>query len=167
MKITIDESGLCFGEYEKSQLFHAEKSAAYISLGKGVATVEFVLYKKDDNIFMVEAKSSSPQPSNQADFDSFIDEIFIKVAHSIDLYFGLVLKRIHDSANDMPDCFKTADYSKANIKFVLVINGHRTEWLPPITDALTRKLKRQIKTWGLDVVAINHLQAREYGLLKC
>ncbi len=165
MSVTISESGLCFGEFEESNLFYVEQSNVYKSLGSGICTIEFALYNNGD-ILMIEAKSSSPKPNNQDDFDSFINETYDKFAHSIDLYFSIVLKRIEDSENDMPDSFKAANYSTIKIKLLLVINGHKIEWLSPISDALKRKLKRQTQIWLLEVVVLNHELAEKYGLLK-
>lgn len=165
MSITIIESGLQFGEYEENRLFHAEQSMIYRSLGKGISTVEFVLFNDPIEILMIEAKSSSPQPSNQENFDDFIEDIYRKFAHSVDTYFSLVLNRLQDKENEMPECFRTADYSISKIRLILVINGHRIAWLPPIRDAIRRKLDRQVKIWRLEIAVINHLQARELGLL--
>ena len=165
MSVTIDESNLIFGEYEEESLFRIEKSSLIGSLGEGIRTVEFILRYKDDEILLVEAKSSSPKPGNQEDFDSFIDEIQEKFVHSTELYFSLVLKRLDDKEGEMPDFFRTVDYAKAKIKLLLVINGHKIEWLPPIANALREKLIRHIKTWRLEVAVINHEQAKSYGLL--
>ena len=87
---------LFFGEYEEANLFHIEESSVYMSMGNNVCTVEFVLHHKDNEILLLEAKSSSPKPGNREDFDSFIDEIYHKFAHSMDLFFSLVLKRLDD-----------------------------------------------------------------------
>ena len=166
MSVTISESGLLFGEYDESSVFHIEESSVYKSMGTNFCTIEFILRHKDNKILLLEAKSSSPKPGNTEDFDGFIDEIYRKFSHSMDLYFSLVLKRLDDPYSDMPEYFKTADYSAAKIKLLFVINGHNIEWLPPISDALREKLKRQIKIWKLGVIVINHEQADEYGLLK-
>jgi len=166
MSVTISESGMLFGEYEKSNVFFIEESFVYKSMGDNFCTIEFILRHKSDEILLIEAKSSSPKPGNKEDFDSFIDEIYQKFTHSMDLYFSLVLKRLGDPNNDMPEYFKTTDYSAVKIKLLFVINGHKIEWLAPIADALRDKLKRQIKTWDLGFVVINHEQANEYGLLK-
>ena len=157
---------LYFGKYEESHLFHIEESSVYKSMGDNVCTIEFVLRHKDSEILLLEAKSSSPKPGNQEKFDDFIDEIYRKFSHSMDLYFSLVLKRLEDRDNEMPEYFKSADYSTARIKLILVINGHEIEWLAPICDALRDKLRRQIKTWRLGFTVLNHEQAGEYGLLK-
>jgi hypothetical protein len=166
MSVVIKESGLDFGEYEKLDLFHIEESSVYKSMGDSVCTIEFVLRHKNDEILLLEAKSSSPKPSNQVRFDEWIDEVYQKFSHSMDMYFSLVLKRLDDPNGDMPEYFKSADYSTAKIKLLLVINGHEIEHLPPICDALREKLRRQIKTWRLGFTVMNHVQAGEYGLLK-
>ena len=166
MSITIDESGLQFGANNNADIFHIENSHIYKSLGDSVSTIEFILYKENHSILMIEAKSSSPQPSNRKDFDGFIDEIYVKFAHSIDLFFSIIVKRLKDNHNEMPDNFKTVDYANAKIKLLLVINGHSIKWLAPISEALTRRLKMQLKTWRLEVAVLNNELAADYGLLK-
>lgn len=166
MSITIYDSGLYFGEYEENSLFHVEKSLIYKSLGKNIKTVEFILFHKNNNILFVEAKSSAPNPCKEGDFDEFINEIYKKFLHSIGLYFSVVVKRLNDNRNEMPVCFKEAEYSTVRIKLVLVINRHEIEWLAPIKDALSRKLRVQTKTWRLDLAVLNHELADEYGLLN-
>jgi len=165
MSVTISESGLIFGEYEESDVFLIEDSLIYESLGSGIRTVEFILRNKIDEILLVEARSSSPMPGNENDFDTFVDLIYDKFAHSVDLYFSLILKRIDDRNGDMPDSFRSVDYFAAKVKLLLVINGHKIEWLPPISDALFRKLKRHLRTWRLELAVINHEQAKGLGLL--
>ena len=172
MSITICESGLTFGEFEEADLFHIEKSSVYKSLkGKNekVSTIEFIWYRKKDEceeILLVEAKSSSPKPGNQMDFEGFIDEIYLKFTHSIDLFFAIILKRLKDDCNEVPDIFKIADYSVAKIKMILVISGHKIEWLLPLSEALRKKFKRIRETWGIEIIPINHEQAQQYGLVK-
>lgn len=166
MSVTIAESGLFFGEYEETDVFHCEQSAIYKSLGENIKSVEFVLWRKNDSIYFIEAKSSSPRPNSHVDFDGFIDEIYSKFSHSIDLFFSIVINRLHDNTAEMPVRFKMMEYDAVKIKLVLVINGHKTEWLPPISDELKRRLRRQIRTWRLELAVLNHEQAEEYGLLK-
>ena len=166
MSSSIYESGLCFGVFEEECLFHVEKSQIYKSLGSGVSIVDFILCGKKQEILLIEAKSSSPKPGNQEDFDEFTNGIYNKFAHTIDLYFSLILKRLDDVRGEMPDSFRTVDYSEVKIKLLLVINGHKDEWLPPITNALRSMLKRQIKIWKLNITVMNDLQAYEYDLLK-
>jgi len=166
VSVTISESGLLFGEYEESELFHVEKSTIYKSLGDGICTVEFVLRRSLNEILFVEAKSSSPKPNNREDFDEFITGVCEKFAHSIDIFFSLVLRRLDDRKNEMPASFREVEYSTSRLKLVLVIKGHDIRWLSPINDAIKRKLQRQLKTWLLEIAVMNHDLADEYGLLK-
>lgn len=166
MSITILESGLYFGEYDEDNLFYVEKSLLLKSLGENIKSVEFILMHKNITILFIEAKSSSPKPHNEEDFDSFINDISEKFSHSINLYFSTILKRLNDKDNEMPSCFKDADYRTAKIKLILIINGHKIDWLDPIKDALTIKLRMEIKTWCLNLTVMNHQLADEYGLLR-
>lgn len=166
MRIVIQESGLSFGEYDKTDCFNIEKSTVYKSLGSNVRVIEFILRHKNDEILMIEAKSSSPKPGNNNNFDKFIEEIGDKFAHSIDLFFSLIIGRLGDQETDMPEYFRTADYSVAKITMLLVINWHEISRLSPISEALRRKLKRQMKTWRLNLSVMNHELAGKYGLLK-
>ena len=49
MTKVIKESGMRFGEYEESELFHIEKSKILFYIGTGIKTVEFII-KKNENI---------------------------------------------------------------------------------------------------------------------
>jgi hypothetical protein len=160
--VTIEESNMFFGEYSADDVFLVEKSAIREHLG--VKPVEFVLRYRTGEILLIEAKSSSPQPSNEIDFGEFIAEITEKFVHTVELYFAVVLSRLNDTKDEMPECFKSADYATTEVTLLLVIHGHKIQWLPPIKDALKSQLKRTIKTWRLEVAVMNHEQAFSYGL---
>jgi hypothetical protein len=166
MSICIKESGLLFGDYNADNVFHIEKSQIYEGLDDCSKTVEFVLRFNANKIYFIEAKNSSPQPCNKKDFNTFINEISGKIEHSMDIFFALIVKRMKDTKGEFPCPFQHIDYSTINISAFLIINGHKTEWLPPIKDALTKRLKRIIKTWNIQVAVLNHELAGEYGLTK-
>jgi len=166
MSVCINESGLLFGDYNDDDVFHIEKSKIHKDLDDCSKTVEFVLRFNADKIYFIEAKSSSPQPGNEKDFNAFINEISGKIEHSMDIFFALIVERMKDTKGEFPCSFQRVDYSKINITALLVINGHKNEWLPPIKDALTKKLKRIIKTWNMQVAVLNHELAAAYGLTK-
>ena len=51
---------------------------------------------------------------------------------------------------------------------MLVINGHKQEWLAPLQSELSLVLKPIVKTWALpatSVVVLNHELAQKYGLI--
>ncbi|MHB8089598.1 MAG: hypothetical protein ACYDH2_15255 [Anaerolineaceae bacterium] len=162
----ITESGMQFGPFDEAKLFRIEKSQLYKSLGENVKSVEFVLCRQMHEICFIEAKSSAPNPSNGENFDTFVYEVYKKFVHSIDLFFATILKRKNDTDGEISSCFHNADYKLIDLKLILVINGHEIGWLSPISDALKKKLKRQIKTWNLGVSVLNHQLAYENQLIS-
>jgi hypothetical protein len=166
MSVCISESGLLFGDYDDGNVFPMEKSQIYKDLEGCSKTVEFVLRLTAGKIYFVEAKSSSPKPGSENDFNVFINEISRKIEHSLDIFFALVVKRIKDVKGEFSRSFQKTDYSGIEVAALLVINGHKTEWLPPIKDALMSKLKRIIKTWNIQVIVLNHELAEDYCLIK-
>lgn len=56
---------------------------------------------------------------------------------------------------------------KTNIfSFILVINGHKQDLLPPIKEALERKLMVERKIWNHKVIVINDSLAKTNGLIR-
>ena len=72
----IVESGMNFGPYPKGHCFFIEKSPTYKKIQNNVQIAEFLLlhYAKDGSpvVWVVEAKSSTPRPATQPNFDEFI-----------------------------------------------------------------------------------------------
>lgn len=167
----IIESQMTFGPYPDGHCFYIEKSNCYEAIKANVQMAEFLLLKGSNDkpvIWIVEAKSSTPRPETQPNFDDFIIEIREKLLNAFSLGWAAVLKR-HLHANDeLPGDFKTLDLSQADAKFVLVINGHKDSWLQPLQEALSKALRATIKTWALSptsVAVINDKLAQNYGLI--
>ena len=168
----IIESGMRFGLYSEEHCFHIEKSDLYQKIRENVKIAEFLLYRgiKDNQpiVWIVEAKSSSPQPSNQLNFDNFIQEIQEKFFNTLLLYISIKLKR-HDIPHQFSNLFQDIDLKKTNFCFILVIKGHKEAWLPPLQDALTKELRPIVKIWNLPptaVVVLNDILAQELELIQ-
>ncbi len=166
----IIESGMTFGPYPAGQCFYIEKSACYEKVQEGVQMAEFLLLKEQGpTVWVVEAKSSSPRPETQPNFAEFLDEIRTKLTNGFLLAVAARLQR-HTAADDeLPDTFKALDLRTLGFRFVLVINGHKQEWLAPLQSALAQALKPVVKTWALpatSVVVLNHELAQQYGLTQ-
>lgn len=162
----IPESDMIF-LCEEDDVFHIEKSAIYSKM-KGVKMVEFLLIKSS-KVFVVEARSSSPNPNNKIDFDDFIQEIHEKLLNALSLSIAILLDR-HPQKETLPANFQNLDLSK-NTQFILclVIKGHKTEWLAPIQDELKKLLSVTMQTWALSpnaVVVMNDEIAREKGFIR-
>lgn len=164
----IRESGMDFGPFPDDRVFHIEKSRLYENMsGRSVKSVEFMWKKSRNTLRFVEAKSSSPQPTaeNNLRFDDFINDVSDKFLHSLNLYCSAVLER-HKTVCDLPEAFRSLNAGCTAILFCLVINGHQTEWLPPIREALIRKLRPYNAIWGVEIAVFNHEMAVEKGLIR-
>lgn len=168
----IVESGMTFGPYPDGQCFHVEKSGAYAAIQHGVPMAEFLLLRiangKPPTICVVEAKSSTPRPETQPNFNDFIDEVREKLVNAFSLGWAACLKRHREADTELPDPFKKLDLSQVKVRFVLVIKDHRESWLPPIQDAMAKALRSTVRTWSFNpnaVVAINEVLAEKHGLI--
>ncbi|ALQ61458.1 hypothetical protein G9455_00615 [Aeromonas hydrophila] len=167
----IIESGMTFGPYPAGRCFYIEKSAIYEQIKTGVQMSEFLLLKDQQQgtaVWVVEAKSSSPQPETQPNFTEFINEICTKLTNGFLLTVAACLQRHPETGDELPNGFTTLDLQASSFRFVLVINRHKQEWLPPLQNALEKALKPTVKIWGLpptSVVVLNHELAQRHGLI--
>ena len=170
---SITESGMIFGPYPEEKCFHIEESKTYHQLRSHIKIAEFLLIRnlKDSSpiVWVVEAKSSSPQPNKNIIFDEFIEEIRDKMVSTFNLSIAILLQRHKIEYAALPDPYRELDLSKTGFRFILVIKGHLDTWLPPIQDALQKSLRTIIKTWNLpptSVAVINDTKAMEMKLVS-
>ena len=168
---TIIESGMTFGPFPENRCFYIEKSNCYAAIQEHVQIAEFLLLRINNEkpvIWIVEAKSSTPRPETQPNFDGFIAEIREKLINAFSLGWASCLKRHQHAKSELPEDFKTLNLSQVDVKFVLVIKGHQNEWLPPLQEALRIALRSTVKTWAFaatSVVVINDALAQQHGLI--
>lgn len=126
----IIESGMTFGPYPAGQCFYIEKRACYRQMQEGVQMAEFLLLKqqqKGPTVWVVEAKSSSPRPDTQPNFEEFINEISTKLTNGFLLGIAMRLERHRNGLSELPEPFQKLDLKTSSFRFVLVINGHKDE----------------------------------------
>ena len=171
LPVIINESGMCFGPYTHDKVFRIEESSIYKSLEGGVKIAEFLLLRsiegKKPLLCVVEAKQSSPKPEN-SNFNGFIEDISEKMVNSFSLGWALRLKRHPNADSELPKQFQKLDLSEVDVRFVLVIKGHKNEWLGPLQEAIERTLRSTTKTWGLGsnpVAVMNERLAKKHQLL--
>lgn len=169
---TIVESNMSFGPFSAEMFFHIEKSQSYRMIENGVKIAEFLLLRGDIEskpvMWIVEAKSSSPRPQSEVRFDEFITEIKEKMVNAFSLGWASSMGRHPEAKDELPEAFRTMAFSKADVKFILVIKGHHEAWLQPLKDAIETALRTTVKTWSLSprcVAVINDEMACEYGLI--
>lgn len=52
------------------------------------------------------------------------------------------------------------------IKLILVLSQHKKEWLPPVRDALSTRLRKILRIWKAEIIALNRDMAHAYGLVQ-
>lgn len=167
----INESGMTFGPYPVGNCYYIEKSECYAAVKEGVKMAEFLLLqqqKRGRALWVVEAKSSSPRPETQPNFDEFINEIRTKFTNAFLLVVAALLQRHPAAKAELPSTFKALDLRVQEFRFVLVINGHKEEWLASLQNALALALKPLVRTWALptaSVAVLNQDVAKKYGLI--
>ena len=172
MGVIIEESGLRFGEYYEDQVFQIETSPQYTKSlrDNGIKSCEFIL-RKGKKLYFFEAKSSCPRQimkdipdkdEKKKQYDEFIEEIVLKMRHSLSLYGNILLKQY--SQDKVPEKLVNPDLSKTQISLVLVINPQEGDWEPEpeLRDDLQLHLKDEMKIWKIQsLVVITPQQARE------
>ncbi len=167
--IIVEESGMSFGPFHEDHFFHIEKSIVYRAIQDQVKMVEFVLKKPNgvgEQIWLIEAKQSSPHPTNQEDWELYLGELKEKFENGLSLFIALCLNRHSDP--DFHGTIRTVDLGSIPFKIILVIKGHRIEWIPPLKDALQQRLLPFCKSLNLTndpVLVLNDEMALSKGLI--
>ncbi len=132
MEVIMEESGMWFAKYSEDEVFEIEKSPQYTKSlrQKGVKICEFVL-RRGNKIYFMEAKSSCPRQivwdnpkedreQRKRKYEEYIEEIVLKMRHSLSLYGNILLKRY--SQNGISEKLLNTDLSNVLINLVLIIN---------------------------------------------
>lgn len=166
---SITESGMTFGPFANRHCFRIEQSTCYRKMQEGIQMAEFVLLRQQRQglvLWIVEAKSSSPQPQTSPNFKTFIDEIHAKFSNAFLLTISRLLQRHPEARDELSDGFKELDLKSQGFRFVLVINGHKQAWLPPLQSALELTLRPLRKTWNISILVLNHELALKHHLVQ-
>ena len=172
MGVIIEESGLRFGEYYEDQVFQIETSPQYTKSlrDNGIKSCEFIL-RKGKKLYFFEAKSSCPRQimkdipdkdEKKKQYDEFIEEIVLKMRHSLALYGNILLKQY--SQDKVPEKLADPDLSNTLIYLVLVINPQEGDWEPEpeLQDDLRLHLKDEMRIWKIQsLFVITPQQARK------
>ena len=135
---------------ESENLFHIEKSELYATLSN-VKTVEFLLLRNrtPEEVWLVEAKSSAPNPKNKIDFDKYKNDIFDKITCSLAFYFSLHLGRFKTAPQCLPKKFQQLDIAAVNFKFIVIIRRQEKNWIKDLQDALLPMFTKIANSYNL------------------
>ncbi len=167
------ESKMTFLADPEGLRFHVEKSRTYAALQEHLPMVEFLQLRmaagKPTQLWVVEAKSSSPKPASHADFENYIGEIREKLANGFALGVACCLCRHKSAEDELPEKYKSLDLANMEVRLILIIHGHKKEWLAPLKEKLNIALRSTVKAWALGALAVDVLndeQAKRYGLIR-
>ncbi|WP_243976551.1 hypothetical protein [Vibrio natriegens] len=165
--VTINESGVTFGNFAQDDCYQIEHSLGHNSLGQGFKMVEFT-YLSNDKLFVVEAKRSIPRASSQPDYDNYWDEIFEKFENALILQMMAFVKRNQRAEAELPQNHKLMDWQQTTLQLRLVIPTVPNQHLAPITHKFRKRLHKLKKLWSISdkhMFVINEEKARLEGLL--
>ncbi|MEI8080061.1 MAG: hypothetical protein WCH61_10590 [bacterium] len=130
--------------------------------------VELLLLNKS-KVLLVEAKQSSPKPDNQPDFRDFMTDIREKMTNALSLFMGARLGRYGALAkSELPSDLAIVDLAQSQFRFVLIIKGHKAEWLGPLQEELNLELRGLAGAFAIQapfVAVMNDIMAREHKLI--
>lgn len=113
----------------------------------------------------MEAKCSTPRPQSIEQFGQFICDITDKFVHSMIFYNAVMLRHQEEM---LPEVIKKVDLRTVRYSFVLIIHGHKLEWLPPLMDALRSKMRDMLRLWNIadiDMKVMNDQMALDSQLI--
>lgn len=169
------ESGMAFGlNPEKYRCYRIEQGNIYQGIGDRPRMAECLMLRIREEkppplIFVIEAKSSSPRPETRPNFDEFIREIRKKLSTALSLSIAIFLERHPVGDGQIPSEYREINLSDINFRLVLVIKGHKKEWLPPLQEKLQRALRPTVRIRALrgpSVLVMNDEIARKNDLIR-
>ena len=167
MRQILQESGMRI-PYEDEACYMIEKSPRVTKL-QGVKIVEFVQANGRKKVFMVEAKTSAPQPANKGDYDEYIREIREKFQNSISILNAARLKIREEVFNELPQPLKDVDYKRANYWLYFVIKNSKEDWIMNLSNDLRQQMHPFLKSWNIpdaNFVVVNEDMARTLGVVE-
>ncbi len=161
-----------FGPYHEDDVFHIEQCELYKHIQTNLKMCEFVRHRttkeNHPSYWILEAKSSSPNPTNNEKFPQYITNIAEKMDNAFSLLFALMLKRHPGHRHLLPPSFTSEHIPSCSIRFVLVLPVDETHALEPIKRALSKTLNNTLKIWNLganSVVVLNKELALRHALI--
>ena len=169
MPVLIRES-VVFGSFSDESCYQIESSPACEALGKGIKLVEFVLARKENSLWFIEAKSSIPAYKESPEkYEKYFSNIEKKFINSLTLVFMGSLGRQPMIQAELPPGLKDLDWHCLNIHLRLVIPDVPKKFLPPFQEKLRGALSRTSRMWNIaqpNVKVANREMARREELIQ-
>lgn len=161
-ELMVHESGLMF-TLDQDRAYLPERESFYQSLSAkaSIKICDIICLNLIDELLVIEVKSSSPREHHR-----FVQEIKQKFVDTLLLYIGAVLKRKNTQSDTLPMALQESAL-RQKIRLVLIINGHKREWLSPLRDNLRQECRALEKVFSLEETQVYNPQlARQKLSLK-
>ena len=86
---------------------------------------------------------------------SLLADVELKATECVvckDAFYNAVMLRHGDQ--NLPKNVKDIELMNVGYSFILVIYGHKLEWLPPLMDALKHRMRHTLKLWNISDVKV-------------
>lgn len=166
MTTQITESGMTF-RFPTDNFCHIEQSKVYRQI-EGFSVCECVVLTGRKELSLIEAKSSAPNPNGEKGierFNEFLREIKDKFRDTLSVYHATLLRH---GGEDIPQKLRGIPLSEVDYKLYLIINGHKVEWLPPLSNALKSEMRSLLHLWRINdanLKVMNEVEAKRKGLI--
>lgn len=121
------------------------------------------------NVALIEAKSSTPHPNNEVDYQAFLEEIRQKFSDSIRLFSEMKNGDKGDEVRlRIPSNLLSDTTSPSEYRIFLIVHGHHLDWLGGLQETLRDILRDVVTQWNMkdsNVKAFNEDTALENNLI--
>jgi hypothetical protein len=158
--VVIEESEMSFQFEDVDKVYQIEKDSFYKNRSSkyGEKDVDFI-FLKDRQLFFIEAKKSVHQ-----DLEKYITELSKKLIDSLNIYSAILSNKLE--SREIPDTLNNLLNLRLKLKYIIIIKNVEKQSLPPIRDALNKKLKQFSTLFEISIFVFNQEQAISKGLVK-
>lgn len=153
--------------FADDDLFCIEKDSFVVETN-GIKACECVVLI-NQNVALIEAKSSTPHPKNEEAYNAFFEDIRQKFSDSIRLFSEMrnggkgEEVRLRIPANLLSDTTSPSEY-----RIFMIVHGHLLDWLGGLQETLRDILRDVVSEWNMkdsNVKAFNEETALENHLI--
>lgn len=158
------ESGMKF-QYDSDDVFLPEQSPTYKSLAKhnSIKSCDFIWYYRRKLLF-IEVKTTAP--NKDQDLMTYIQEIHLKLIHTLLMFLGIIYGRPFDDKTILPINLLPINMGNIAIVPVLIIQQHQKDWIVSLADKIRKNIKGTKKAYCMeDIIVLNEDSARKQGFI--
>ena len=161
---TVNESEMNF-KYDSDDVLRPELSPTYQSLAthNSIKSCDFIWHYRQKLLF-IEVKTRAPK--NEQDLISYIQDIHIKLVHTLLMFLGIISGRPFEERTILPSNFSTINIENIKIVPMLIVQHHQKDWIASLSDKIRKSIKGTKKAYCMeDIIVLNEDGARKQGFI--